>query len=222
MPRSDRCDLLQPLANLHAIHCRGDRREGAENVFHRHALLEGLVALRIKRVRRGHAAAHPDQDAGVRGGLRMGHLLVGQQARRAHGHRRGRGGGELLQEVAARVLRIKRQGSHGDGKLAGARRSDKHARAQIHAAVAAEIWLANRPTREASAFRFKLCLGFGVFPRLRRQRRVRRMPRRRGGRRRGVGQQIGNGGQEPSGRGFCRGDGAPLRPTGRGGAGLRG
>ena len=76
-------DVLQPLADLDVVDHRVDRRERAHHLFDRQPDFERLVALRVERLRRGHAAGHPQQDAGVGLGDRMldrGAAVIGAQA----------------------------------------------------------------------------------------------------------------------------------------------
>ena len=87
MPRSiTLATFSSPCDDLDVVDDRVDRRERAQDLLDRHADLERRVALRVERLRRGHAAGHPQQDAGVGGRLR-----VLRPARREAAVRRRRG-----------------------------------------------------------------------------------------------------------------------------------
>ena len=97
-------DVFETGADLKTVDGGVDGGEGAEHAADLEALLEGFVALRIKGVRRGHAARHPEQDAGIglRGRMGDGLTSLRPNGARFAGHPCGRAcGGELLEEVAA-------------------------------------------------------------------------------------------------------------------------
>ena len=60
-----RGDLLKPLANLKTTHRRVDRGKSAQHIFDGEPHSKRLIVFRIERIRSGHAATHPDQDASV-------------------------------------------------------------------------------------------------------------------------------------------------------------
>ena len=94
-------DVLQALGDLQPVHVGVDRGKGAQDLAHVQAHLEGMVALRIKRVGRGHSASQPDQDAGVGFRLRMLDRTVGPGFR-SFGCQGGCGShAQLLDEISA-------------------------------------------------------------------------------------------------------------------------
>ena len=60
--------FLQALGELDSIDDRRNRRKRAENGRGLHPLLVGNIALGVKRLGRGHAAGHPEDDQPVGGG----------------------------------------------------------------------------------------------------------------------------------------------------------
>ena len=107
-------DVLQTFADADAVDRSRDRREGAEDAVVGESLLVRRVALRVERLRRGHATGEPDEDDRVRGRGRLHDLLAfGEEARGAHRKRRGAGGAEHPQEFTPGERlgqgRIKRQ-----------------------------------------------------------------------------------------------------------------
>src|SRR5262249_14598608 len=75
-------------------------RERAKDLLRRHADLEGRVAFGVDRLGSGHAAGHPEEDAGVGGWLRVRDLLGAMHgARLAPGKSRQPGSGHVAKEI---------------------------------------------------------------------------------------------------------------------------
>ena len=102
-----------PCGDLDVVHDRVDGRERAQDLLDRQADLERRVALRVERLRRRHAAGHPEQDARIGRRLRMNEFLVGDQSRFIRDQRGGRAGSELGEKrssVERFVMVISRRG----------------------------------------------------------------------------------------------------------------
>ncbi len=106
-PVHDLGDVFQPLRELDVVHDRVDGRERTQDFVGGHADLEGGVALGVERLGRRHAAGHPQEDAGVGGGLGVLDFFLCRDQARLAGGQRGQGRrAQAMQEVAASDIRI--------------------------------------------------------------------------------------------------------------------
>ena len=79
----DARDVLEPLRELDVVHVGVDARKRAQHVLDRHARGKRRIALRVERLRAGHAARHPEHDDRVGGGSGTRAGLRGPVRRRA-------------------------------------------------------------------------------------------------------------------------------------------
>jgi hypothetical protein len=96
-------DVFEALADFEAVDGGVDGGEGAEHLRDFEALFEGVIAFGVEGVGSGHAAGHPEEDAGVGFGGGMSDFgAVGPEGLGfAGGPGGGAGGGEFFEEVAA-------------------------------------------------------------------------------------------------------------------------